>query len=130
MRIFLDANILFSAGNEKSNLHCFLVWLTRKDHLMTNSYAKAEAERNLLNKRPEWREGFLTLAGYITIVPNELLHEDIILSEKDRPILGSAIAARCDYLLTGDKRDFGHLYGKTIAGVKVVDYVMLVKAFL
>ena len=36
-----------------------------------------------------------------------------------------AIAARCDYLLTGDKRDFGHLYGKTIGGVEIVSYMML-----
>jgi hypothetical protein len=44
---------------------------------------------------------------------------------KDVPILGGAIAARTQYLLTGDERDFGRYYGETIEGVKVVSPKML-----
>jgi hypothetical protein len=40
--------------------------------------------------------------------------------EKDRPILASAIAGECAYLVTGDRKDFGHLFGQTIEGVCIL----------
>ena len=43
------------------------------------------------------------------------------------PVLCSAIAAGATHLLTGDKKDFNHLYGKKIQGVKVVSVRQLVK---
>ncbi len=52
------------------------------------------------------------------------------LPEKDKPILAAAIAAGCAYLLTGDKRDFGHLYGKAVEGVTVIDILELVGVML
>jgi predicted nucleic acid-binding protein len=48
------------------------------------------------------------------------LPETIRLDPKDHPILLAAIHARADYLLTGDARHFGHLYGKRISGVLVL----------
>jgi predicted nucleic acid-binding protein len=48
------------------------------------------------------------------------LPETIRLDPKDQPILLAAIHARADYLLTGDARHFGHLYGKRIGGVLVL----------
>jgi predicted nucleic acid-binding protein len=45
------------------------------------------------------------------------LPETIRLDPKDQPILLAAIHARADYLLTGDARHFGHLYGKRIGSV-------------
>jgi hypothetical protein len=41
----------------------------------------------------------------------------LLLPEKDRPVLASAIQHQCDALITGDKTHFGRLYGQTIAGV-------------
>ena len=46
---------------------------------------------------------------------------------KDVPILGGAIAGQATYLLTGDERDFGKLWGKTIQGVKIISPRMLVE---
>jgi hypothetical protein len=48
------------------------------------------------------------------------LPETIRLDPKDQPILLAAIHGRADYLLTGDARRFGHLYGKQIRGVLVL----------
>ena len=48
------------------------------------------------------------------------LPETIRLDPKDQPIVLAAIHARADYLLTGDARHFGHLYGKRIEGVLVL----------
>jgi predicted nucleic acid-binding protein len=42
------------------------------------------------------------------------------LDSKDRPILLAAIHGEADFLLTGDARHFGHLYGKRIEGVMVL----------
>jgi predicted nucleic acid-binding protein len=39
---------------------------------------------------------------------------------KDAPILAAAIDARCDWLVTGDRRDFGHLFGSNQRSVLVV----------
>ena len=44
----------------------------------------------------------------------------IRLDPKDQPVLLAAIHREADYLLTGDARHFGHLYGKRIEGVLVL----------
>ncbi|MEI8294696.1 MAG: hypothetical protein WCG66_12075 [bacterium] len=44
---------------------------------------------------------------------------DLLLPEKDRPVLASAIKHKCQALLTGDKTHFGRLYAQTIAGVSI-----------
>jgi predicted nucleic acid-binding protein len=43
---------------------------------------------------------------------------EIVMPEKDRPVLAGAIQAQADHLLSGDKRHFGPFYGKTILGVR------------
>jgi predicted nucleic acid-binding protein len=43
----------------------------------------------------------------------------VSLVEKDAPVLLAAISARADILVSGDKRHFNHLFGKTIEGVRV-----------
>ena len=48
-----------------------------------------------------------------------LCRKTFSLVEKDRPILAAAIAASADYLVTGDKSHFGHLYGTRVSGVCV-----------
>ena len=42
------------------------------------------------------------------------------LDSKDRPILVAAIHGKTNFLLTGDDRHFGHLYGKRVEGVTVL----------
>ena len=125
MKLFLDANVLFSAANADSAIARFLHLLREKHSLVTSAYAYAEAERNIALKRPKWMEGFRHAMAGVTLVPDMPLRIDVTLADKDRPILGSAIASGCDYLLTGDKKDFGHLYGKAFGGVTVVSYTML-----
>jgi len=54
---------------------------------------------------------------------------EVPLATKDHPILCGAIASKSDFLLPGDKRDFGHLFGKTVCGVKVVTVELLLAYF-
>jgi hypothetical protein len=42
------------------------------------------------------------------------------LPENDAPILAAAAATGTDLLVTGDRRHFGHLYGDTTGGIRVV----------
>jgi predicted nucleic acid-binding protein len=121
VKIFLDANILFSGANCGSNLQKLLFMLATDHELVTSDFARIEASRNLDAKRPQWREGLAELLGQVTVANREApLPGDFALAEKDRPILAAAISAGCKILLTGDRRDFGFLFGRTIQGVKIL----------
>jgi hypothetical protein len=53
MRVFLDANILFSGARPNSRMGAFLETLSRQADLLTNAYAFEEARRNLELKFPD-----------------------------------------------------------------------------
>ena len=55
-------------------------------------------------------------------VPNALTTRRPLLltASKDKPVLISALAERCDLLLTLDKGDFGILLGTEVYGMKVL----------
>jgi predicted nucleic acid-binding protein len=125
MRVFLDANILFSASFPNSHLADFLGELKHHAALLTNVHAMAEAERNIAAKQPGCLAAYETFAASLERVPVQMFDLDVRLAEKDRPILCGAIAGKADFLLTGDKKDFGHLFGKTVHGVKIVTVQML-----
>ena len=65
-----------------------------------------------------------SLLTTVTISNKLILDLPVTIKSKDVPILGSAIAQQCTHLLTGDKRDFGFLFGQT-AGVMVVSPKLL-----
>jgi predicted nucleic acid-binding protein len=126
MRIFLDANIVFSASLSRSQLAGFLQHLARKAELFTNQYALTEAERNIAAKHPNQLPTFRHLAASFKLVPMQIFDPGVKLNEKDRPILCGAIACEADFLLTGDKKDFGHLFGKSVHGVTVITVAQLI----
>ncbi len=120
MRIFLDANVLFSASNFGSNVARLVDIACQAHSVLTCDLALEEARRNILIKRPQWQDEFGILEAKIFCVPTVLFELPIELAEKDRPILCSAISSNCDLLATGDKRDFGHLFEQTIQATVVV----------
>ena len=119
-RLFLDANILFSAAyRDDAGIARF--WSLDKVVLLSSSYAVEEARVNLHDA--EQRTRLMELVGQIQVVPNILvgpLPEGIHLPENDRPILLSAIDARATHLITGDKDDFGLFFARTISGVLIL----------
>ena len=125
MRIFLDANILFSASFPKSHLAEFLAMLQGHAVLLTNAYAKTEAERNIAAKQPKRLAAHEKFVASLELVALQLFDPGVRLAEKDRPILCGAIAGGADFLLTGDKKDFRHLFGETVRGVKIVNVQIL-----
>ena len=130
MSIFLDANILFSGSNPTSHLRRFLFWVSDFETLVTSPYAAQEASRNIAIKRIQWQQTYGLLMQKLLLVPDASLHLDSKLPDKDKPILGAAIEAQCAYLLTGDKRDFAHLYGRQVGGVTVIDVLSLAQVML
>jgi predicted nucleic acid-binding protein len=122
-RVFLDANILFSAAwrAESGLLRLWKLPLA----LVSSPYAITEAERNLSRKRPEALARLSTLLEPIEIVGSLAPIKDSGLPTKDVPILAAAVAGRCGVLLTGDVTDFGHLIGKTVRGVRGLTPPML-----
>ena len=127
MRIFADANVLFSAARSAGAIRTLLQMLQSEGHaLAADAYVVAEARRNLQYKVSADALAFLEdLLGQIKVrkvIYAEVAHEQSLvgwLPEKDRPVLLAAMAMRCDVLLTGDRTHFGAGYGKTFAGVTV-----------
>lgn len=121
-RIFLDANILYSASYlENSGLS--RLWKLENVELLSSAYTIEEARRNLALYRPSALGRFKRFAPALTAVnppPSLNLPVSVPLYPKDRPILLAAIHGKANYLLTGDARHFEHLYGKRIEGVLVL----------
>jgi predicted nucleic acid-binding protein len=42
------------------------------------------------------------------------------LAGKDAPVLAAALQGKVDIFVTGDRRDFGHLFGQVLEGVKIL----------
>ncbi len=119
-RLFLDANVLFSAAyRERAGVgRLWSLSVTR----VTSTYAVEEARRNLPEAVQRDRLGQL-LEGVDVVdagSPGPALRGDIMLPEKDWPIVGGAVTARATHLITGDLRDFGPYLGERILGVLVL----------
>jgi len=127
MRIFLDANILFSGSLPNSRMGAFLDALFEEGECLTNNYAVEEARRNLAAKFPEGLKALERLTERCKLVSRLTTALEVDLPPKDIPILGGAIAGRATHLLTGDERDFGKFWGRIIQGVKIVSPRMLAK---
>ena len=110
MKIFLDANILFTAAHNPKGKSAFIIDLGPEGHwsVVTCRLALEEANRNLLIKFPEYRNRLNELSRSIELVPSVLEGVcPVDLPEKDRALLLSAIEAQCSHLLTGDLKHFG-----------------------
>ena len=127
MRIFLDANILFSAAQAHSRMRALVDVLLDQVDCLTSNYAVEEARRNLAAKFPDGLKVLERLVKRCELIAQLNTVFDIELPLKDVPILGGAIAGRATHLLTGDARDFGKYWGKTIQRVKIVSPRLLVE---
>jgi len=130
MRIFLDANILFSAARPDSRMRAFLEVLSKQADFPTNAYAVEETRRNLELKYPNDLKSLEQLVRQCEMVSQLTADLEVELPLKDRPILGGAIAGHATHLLTGDERDFGRFWGKAVRGVKIVSPRMLAEEVL
>lgn len=120
-RVFLDANVLFSAAYTPGS-RLLELWSTDGAELVTSLYAVEEARRNLAAYDRQAVAILDELIPKMTLVPGartQPLPPGIELADKDVPILLAAIDSGCTHLLTGDKRHFDALFGTTVGGVLV-----------
>jgi len=124
MRIFLDANILFSAAKSDGGVRQLLALLIEAGHeCWADGYVVEEARRNLLAKAPEAIEVLDAFLARMSLAAAHLIPETIeaalALLEKDRPVLVAPIRLKCDVLVTGDRTHFGAFYGSRLGGVAI-----------
>jgi len=114
-RLFLDANVLFTAAHNPDGKSAFILSLGGEGawEVYTSTLAVEEARRNLSKKYPLAEKKFNELLGAITIVPerSDSFCPDK-LEEKDRPIFQAAYACGASHLITGDITHFGALMNK------------------
>lgn len=125
MKVFLDANILFSGSVSGSKIAKLIEIIKKHGECITNSYAVEEASKNIEFKNYGSIQELESLLKDIVISNELILDIPIELKAKDIPILGGAIAQKCTHLLTGDKKDFGFLFGKRVENVLVVSPKLL-----
>jgi uncharacterized protein len=135
MRIFLDANVLFSAVKSDGAVRQLLELLRGDGHVLcADEYVVAGARRNLELKAPDSGAALEDLLARVDVAPFEMSElppeAAALLPEKDWPVLGAAIRQRCETLVTGDRTHFGALYGKMISGVLIHSPRSLAEAVL
>src|SRR5215471_13526918 len=118
-RLFLDANVLFSAAY-RPNAGLLRLWKLRKVALCSSHYAIEEARINLTNEVQRGRLTRLSKSLHLfDASPRELPH-GVSLPDKDVPILLAAIEPKATHLITGDVRHFGPYFGRRIEGILVL----------
>lgn len=135
MRIFLDANVLFSAAKSDGSIAQLLGFLHAARHdLWADGYVLEEARRNISAKAPERLVHLEGIAARLRIADAHPADAGqpfaASLPEKDRPVLAAAVRLKCDALVTGDRTHFGVLYGKKVAGVAIHSPRSLAEAVL
>ena len=135
MRIFLDANILFSAAKSDGAVRLLLSLLRKAGHeCCVDGYVTEEARRNLAAKAPGGLAVLEALLPRLRMAgaqhADAALEATLPLPEKDRPVLAAAIRRGCAALVTGDRSHFGALYGKTLHGVAIHSPRSLAEALL
>lgn len=115
MRLFLDANVLFTAAHNPTGKAALVLELGAKGawEVISSTYAAEEARRNIAIKFPVAQARLEKLLEPVRLVVSGTGTECMLaLPDKDRPIMESAMHAGATHLLTGDIRDFGPFMNK------------------
>lgn len=118
-RLFLDANVLFSAAYSSSS-SLLRFWKLRNVVICSSRYAVAEARANL--EQDSQKNRLTRLLRSVELFDASLRPPPAGLSlpEKDIPILLAAIEAQATHLITGDFQHFGRYFGKKIEHILVL----------
>jgi len=127
MRVFLDANVLFSAAHSPGSPLNGFFRLAEAGvcELVASPFALDEARRNIARKHPAKMAELEQLNLRISIcreadVEGVLWARSAGLPETDAPILAAAAIAKADMLVTGDRADFGSFYERKLHGVEIL----------
>jgi predicted nucleic acid-binding protein len=121
-RIFLDANILFSASLGGGSFD--LLWelaASGQIELITSRHCWHEAEDNLEQKYPEGLGHLVERMDQVKLVAEAktLAWMVGLLPEKDLPVLAAAVESKAAILLTGDIKHFGALMNRDDLPIRI-----------
>ena len=109
-RLFLDANVLFTATHNHEGKAAYLIDALnlKRWQPLSSAYAIEEARRNIAVKYPKCAARLVALVDRLVEAGQPApVRTTISLPEKDQPIYLAALSARATNLLTGDHRHFG-----------------------
>ena len=118
-RLFLDANVLFSAAY-RTDAGLLQFWKLKDVILCSSHYAVEEARINLSENAQRRRLAKLAQRLRLFEATRQDFRSGLSLPEKDAPILLAAIEAQATHLITGDVRHFGSYFGKQIEGILIL----------
>jgi predicted nucleic acid-binding protein len=139
IKVFLDSNVLFSiaySGRERSR--AYLIYEIQTSGILevyVSNLVCKEAIYNINIKRPEGStllnsliKKSRVLADILLGTKNKWIND---LQQNDKIILTTAVSNRMDYFITGNVKDFKHLYhrkiGKTLI-LKPADFLYKIYA--
>ena len=111
-RVFLDANVLFSASiTPEGNARAIFELSEDRTTLLATGYVVDEATRNLERKAPSRLSELENLLENVAIVeepPPRLIEEfaPLVPDRDDAPVLAGAVSGGAELLVTGNERDF------------------------
>jgi predicted nucleic acid-binding protein len=127
LKLFLDANVVFAAAHREEGRAQELIALAVATGciVVTSRHALAEARRNLEIKSRDFEARLAAILERVALVgeaPSTIFEwaRSEGLPVQDASVLAAAVHARSDLLVTGDLRDFGRFYGRSLRGVQVV----------
>jgi predicted nucleic acid-binding protein len=124
VKLFLDTSVLLAASGSASGASRFVFEQATAQgwRLVSSPWCVVETKRNL-PKLPgpasaAWRA---KLRPKLSVVRDavSLDRPFVFAKTKDRPIVLTALAASCDFLLTLDETDFHGLLGRQVYGLKI-----------
>jgi len=118
-RLFLDANVLFSAAY-RPDAGLVQFWKLQYTILCSSHYALEEAAINLSENAQRHRLAKLARRVRLFDAAPRELPGGLSLPEKDVPIFLAAMEAMATHLITGDVRHFGRYFRQKIAGILVL----------
>ncbi len=124
MRLFLDSSVLLAAAGSSRGASRFLItapssfgWI-----LVTAEYCAEETRRNLAKlgvaATDTWTRVVapsISIASTRTSLDRPLVFPKV----KDRPVVITALAEKCEWLLTLDEEDFHGRLGREIYGMSI-----------
>jgi len=128
MKVFLDSNVVFSicwSGKEISRSY-LLYELQQRGffHIFISRLVHDETKFNLETKRveavPLFEELMLESEMVSDIASSAVSSELPALPDNDRIILSTAVFHRMDFFLTGNSRDYKHIFHKKILQTMVL----------
>ena len=124
MRVFLDSSVLLAACGSRRGASRSLFAGRGRDRLelVTSEWCLVEVERNLPVLGSSGARTWRRIVPRLKVIRTELvLDRPLVLSAaKDRPVLISALAARCEALLTLDRVDFPRRLGPAVYGMRLM----------